>query len=231
MADKPVDVTDLRQREQRRREIAEAITCIFASEDDGLRQAIAASKKAGLRQIHISPLQGKLLQFLALTCNARKILEIGSLAGYSGIWLARALPADGRLICLEINPTHAEIIRQSFANAGVAACTEVRVGAALQLLPDLESEAPFDLIFIDADKPTYPHYLEWALRLTRPGSIIVADNTVRSLRETPSQDDQANELRQYNELVSNNPQLVSLALAMNNDYTDGFTISIVQPER
>src|SRR5579883_1087142 len=117
MADKPVDVTDVQQREQRRREIAEAITRLFAPEDDGLRQAIAASKKAGLRQIHISPLQGKLLQFLALTCNARKILEIGSLAGYSGIWLARALPADGRLICLEIDAVHAEIVRESFRQA------------------------------------------------------------------------------------------------------------------
>jgi caffeoyl-CoA O-methyltransferase len=230
MTNKDIDVTALQQHEQKRQEIEAAITRMFALEDDGLRQALEASKRAGLPQIHISPIQGKLLQLLAITCNARKILEIGSLAGYSGIWLARALPSDGRLISLEIDSAHAEIIRQSFANAGVGNRTEVRVGAALELLPALESEVPFDLVFIDADKPAYPHYLEWALRLTRPGSIIVADNTVRSLHETNSRGDHSHGLREYNELASSNPQLVSLALAIDNDNTDGFTISVVRPE-
>jgi caffeoyl-CoA O-methyltransferase len=142
----------------------------------------------------------------------------------------RALPLDGRFISLEIDPRHAEIIRQSFANAGVGDRTEVRVGPALELLPILESEAPFDLVFIDADKPSYPHYLEWALRLTRPGSIIVADNTVRSLRETNAQDVHSNGLRKYNQLASSNAQLVSLALPINHDNTDGFTISVVRSE-
>src|SRR5262249_49710146 len=142
------------------------------------RNALATTKAAGLSPIQISPIQGKLLQLLARACNARKILEIGSLAGYSGIWLARALPQNGRLISLEIDPKHALIIRNSFANAGVGDRIEVRVGKALDLLPQLTDEASFDLVFIDADKTPYPQYLDWALRLTRPGSIIVADNCI-----------------------------------------------------
>ncbi|HAH01240.1 MAG TPA: O-methyltransferase, partial [Ktedonobacter sp.] len=152
---------------------------MFAAEDDGLRAALTNAKQAGLPEIQISPIQGKFLQLLATMCNARKILEIGALAGYSGIWLARALPADGRLITLEMNPEHATVVRNSFEKAGVSNRTEVRVGRALDLLPTLESEAPFDLVFIDADKPPYAQYLDWALRLTRPGSIIVADNCIR----------------------------------------------------
>src|SRR6266700_64498 len=178
MTNDRVDVAALQQQAKTQHEIEKAITEIFAPEDEGLRNALATAKAAGLPQIQISPIQGKLLQLLAAACNARKILEIGALAGYSGIWLARALPADGRLITLEVNPDHANIVRNAFAKAGVSDRAEVRVGNALDLLPKLESEAPFDLIFIDADKSPYPQYLDWALRLSRPGSIIVADNTV-----------------------------------------------------
>src|SRR6266699_5323081 len=169
----------LQQQTKTRQKIVEAITHQFAAEDEGLQHALMAAKQAGLPEIQISPIQGKFLQLLAAVCNARKILEIGSLGGYSGIWLARALPPGGRFITLEINIAHAEVVRGSFAKAGVSDRTEIRVGKALDLLPQLEGEAPFDLVFIDADKQPYPQYLEWALRLTRPGSIIVADNCIR----------------------------------------------------
>ena len=167
MTDQNNDLTTLQQQTQTRHEIEAAITSMFAPEDEVLRSVLADAKQAGLPQIQISPIQGKLLQLLATMCNARRILEIGSLGGYSGIWLARALPSDGRLITLEVNPEHSQVVRNSFKKAGVADRSEVRVGNALDLLPQLQNEAPFDLIFIDADKPPYPQYLDWALRLAR----------------------------------------------------------------
>lgn len=214
---------------QTQRSIENDLARLFAVEDEALRYALAAAQEAGLPQIQISPLQGKLLQVLAATCQARKILEIGSLAGYSGIWLARSLPADGRLITLEVNPHHAEVVRGSFAKADVADRAEVRVGKALDLLPHVQDEAPFDLVFIDADKPTYPQYLDWALRLTRPGGIIVADNCVRGGKVLHASDDEAtNAVFTYNQRVASDPRLVSLALAMDDDFTDGFAIAVVR---
>ncbi len=234
MTDDSIDIATLQQRAKTQQEIEGAITQMFAPEDEGLRQALITAKEAGLPQIQISPIQGKLLQLLATTCQARTILEIGSLAGYSAIWLARGLPAGGRLITLEINPLHAEIVRQSFVRADVGDRAEVRVGNALELLPQLEKEGPFDLVFIDADKPAYPQYLDWALRLTHPGSIIVADNCIRSgeaLREPEQVGDEGTAaLAEYNKRIVNNPRLLSLALAMDDDYMDGFTIAVVLPE-
>ena len=223
------ELSRLQQEAQTRQTIMEAITRKFAAEDEGLQHALLAAKEAGLPEIQISPVQGKFLQLLAFACNAQKILEIGSLGGYSGIWLARSLPAGGHFITLEINPTHAELVRNAFINAGVSDRAEVRVGKALDLLPQLEHEAPFDLIFIDADKPPYPQYLEWALRLSRPGSIIVADNCIRGGKgfEDP-QDEYSAGIVAYNNRVASDPRLISLALAMDDDYTDGFAISVVR---
>ncbi len=223
------ELSGLQQEAKTRHNIAEAITRMFAAEDDGLKHALEAAKRAGLPEIQISPIQGKLLQLMAMACNAQKILEIGSLGGYSGIWLARALPANGHFITLEINPKHAELVYNAFAYAGVGDRTEVRVGNALDLLPQLEHEAPFDLIFIDADKPPYPQYLDWALRLSRPGSIIVADNCIRSgkgFEET--QDEGMTGIVEYNKRIASDPRLISLDLAMDDDYTDGFAISVVR---
>jgi caffeoyl-CoA O-methyltransferase len=219
----------LQNQAQTRHAIEAAITRRFAAEDEGLRHALSAAKEAGLPQIQISPIQGKLLQLLAAACNAQKILEIGSLAGYSGIWLARALPPTGKLITLEVNPTHANIVRDAFTKAGVSERTEVRVGKALDLLPALEGEAPFDLVFIDADKAPYPQYLDWALRLTRPGSIIVADNCIRHGQAfyEPEDKDMAG-IVEYNRHIASDPRLVSLLLAMDDDYTDGFAIAVVK---
>ncbi len=231
MTNDRVDLAASQQRVQTQQEIEQAITEIFAPEDDGLRNALATAKAAGLPPIQISPVQGKFLQLLARAANARKILEIGSLAGYSGIWLARALPHEGRLISLEIDPKHAMLIRNSFANAGVGDRTEVRVGKALDLLPNLTAEAPFDLVFIDADKSPYPQYLDWAIRLSRPGSIIVADNCIRggkALRGSANEQEESTAgLLEYNRRASSDPRLTSLALAIDEGHTDGFTISVV----
>lgn len=211
--------------------IQQAIIEQFAPEDEGLRNALSAANEQGLPAIQISPLQGKMLQVLAAACNAQNILEIGSLGGYSGIWLARALPATGRLITLEISPKHAVAVRSAFAHAQVADRAEVRVGKALDLLPGLTSEAPFDLIFIDADKASYPAYLDWALRLSRPGSIIVADNCIREGRafQQPDNEDTAG-IIEYNKRIASDPRLASLVLPMDDEYTDGFAISVVKKQ-
>src|SRR5258708_22577277 len=140
---------------------------------------MAAPQANDMPQIAISPLQGRLLQILAVACGAQRILQIGGLAGYSGIWLARGLAPGGKLISLELSEKHGEVARASLKRAGLSDRAEVRQGPALDLLPALEAEAPFDLVFIDADKPSYPAYLDWALRLTRVGGLIVADNCVR----------------------------------------------------
>ena len=223
------ELSRLQQEAQTRQTIMEAITRKFAAEDDGLQHALLAAKEAGLPEIQISPAQGKFLQLLAAACNAQKILEIGSLGGYSGIWLARSLQPGGHFITLEINPTHAELVRNAFKHAGVSDRAEVRVGNALDLLPQLEHEAPFDLIFIDADKPPYPQYLDWALRLSRPGSIIVADNCIREGKgfEEP-QDEYSTGIAAYNNRIASDPRLISLDLAMDDNYTDGFAISVVR---
>lgn len=208
-------------------ELEEAIAQVFVAEDEVLRQTVARAKEHGLPSIQISPLQGKLLQFLASACQARKILEIGALAGYSGIWLARALPKDGRLITLEINAAHAEVVRESFRQARLDDRAEVRVGPALETLPLLATEGPFDLIFIDADKGSYPQYLEWAIRLARRGSIIVADNCVQGGEGLSVHQEAAapylTGIRAYNQSASSNRALCSIALPINT----GMTLSVV----
>jgi caffeoyl-CoA O-methyltransferase len=209
------------------REIEEAIARLFATEDDALRQTTERAREQGLPSIQISPLQGKLLQVLARACQARKILEIGALAGYSGIWLARSLPADGRLITLEIDEKHANVVRESFRQAQVEDRTEVRVGPALETLPQLVDEGPFDLIFIDADKDAYPQYLTWAIRLARSGSIIVADNCVLGGDGLGNVQDSANQrgagARAYNQMASSDPSLCSIALPISS----GMTVAVV----
>jgi caffeoyl-CoA O-methyltransferase len=229
VTDSATELTILQQQAQAQHEIQDAITMMFAPEDEGLQSALREASHAGLPEIQISPIQGKLLQLLATMCNAQKILEIGALAGYSGIWLARALPPGGHLITLEMSPRHADVVKKSFARAGVGDRTEVRVGKALDLLPQLANEAPFDLVFIDADKAPYPQYLDWALRYTRTGSIIVADNCIRGGRGLrPTEDEGTAGVFEYNRRVVNDPRLVSLALPLDDEYTDGFTIAVVK---
>jgi len=225
------EVTTLRRDAETRAFIDSALTQMFAPEDDALRAALAAASENGLPEIQISPLQGRLLQVLAAACGARKILEIGALAGYSGIWLARALPRDGKLISLEISEKHAEVARGSLRRAGLEDRAEVRVGAAQQLLPELTGEAPFDLIFIDADKPGYLIYLDWALRLSRPGTVIVADNCIRSgaaLRAGATNDPGTAALALYDRKVASDPRLTSVALPLDEGGMDGFAIAVVR---
>jgi predicted O-methyltransferase YrrM len=148
-------------------------------EDAALSQAQKASAAAGLPDIAVSATQGKLLQLLAQTLGARKILEIGTLGGYSSIWLARGLVPEGRLITLEVDPAHADVARRNLDRAGLGGSVEVRLGPALESLPGLVEAGPFDLIFIDADKQNNADYFKWAVRLARPGSLIIVDNVVR----------------------------------------------------
>lgn len=204
-----------------------AIADLFAPEDEPLREVGTRAAAEGLPAISVSALQGRLLQVLAAACQARRILEIGALAGYSGTWLARALGPEGGLISLEISEKHAEVVRETWRRAGVADRAEVRVGPALETLPGLVSEAPFDLIFIDADKDAYPDYLSWAIRLARPGSVIVADNCVMgsSGLRSPEEPDAAHlGARRYNRMASGNARLLSVALPVGS----GMTISVVR---
>ncbi|TBR26269.1 O-methyltransferase [bacterium] len=185
---------------------------LFTPPDPALTAALAAADAAGLPAIQVSATQGKLLYLLAKLAGARRILEIGTLAGYSALWMARALPKGGKLITLEADPRHAELAKENLKRAGLELVTEVRVGKALMTLPRLDG--PFDLVFIDADKETYPEYLTWALKLTKRGSLIVADNVVRDGRiaDPRHPDPRVAAVRRYHELVAAEPRLSATVL-------------------
>lgn len=172
---------------------------------------MADSVAAGMPQIQVSATLGRFLNLQARTMGARRILEIGTLAGYSSIWLARALPADGRLITLELEPRHAEVARGNLTRAGLADVAEVRVGPAADSLRAMVADnfAPFDMVFIDADKDGYPEYLEWSLKLARPGTLIVADNVVRggAIIDADSSDGRVQGVRRFNEMLARDPRL------------------------
>ncbi len=197
--------------------------------DPALDAALEANAAAGLPSIDVSPAQGKLLHLLARMTGARRILEIGTLGGYSTIWLARALPASGRLVTLEADPRHAEVARSNVARAGLTEVVELRVGRALDTLPTLPAE-PFDFIFIDADKPSNPDYLGWALRLSRPGSVIVCDNVIRGGRVTDPDAREAGVAgtRALFDLIAAEPRLSATAIqTVGAKGWDGFAIALV----
>jgi predicted O-methyltransferase YrrM len=205
---------------------------LLVPSDPALEQALADSAAAGLPPIQVAPNQGKLLHLLARAIRARRILEIGTLAGYSAIWLARALPAGGRLITLESDPRHAEVARRNLARAGLAEVAAVRLGKALETLPRLEQEGagPFDLAFIDADKPTSTEYFEWALRLARPGALIVVDNVVRdgAVADPASRDANVLGIRRFHERLAAEPRVTATALqTVGVKGYDGFTVALV----
>jgi predicted O-methyltransferase YrrM len=207
-------------------------TDLLAPEDEALIAALRDSDAAGLPHINVAPNQGKLLHLLARIQGARRILEIGTLGGYSTIWLGRALPADGRLITLEYQAKHAEVARRNLERAGLAGITEVRVGPALESLPKLAEEQPepFDLVFIDADKVNNAHYVEWALKLTRPGSLIVLDNVVRGgqVTDAGSEDPSVRGTRAALELMASNPKLSATAVqTVGSKGHDGFALARV----
>ncbi|MFJ8092382.1 O-methyltransferase [Streptomyces griseofuscus] len=201
----------------------------LSPDDEALRAALRENDAAGLPPIGVTAAQGKLLQLLAQMQGARAILEIGTLGGYSTIWLARALPEDGRLVTLEYSARHAEVATRNIARAGLDRVAQVRVGPALESLPKLadENPAPFDLVFIDADKANNAHYVEWALRLTRAGSLIVLDNVVRGGRvaDPGTTDPDVVGTRAAIELIASHPRLSGTAIqTVGTKGYDGFAL-------
>jgi predicted O-methyltransferase YrrM len=205
---------------------------LLVEEDDALRAAVADADAERLPAIHVAPNQGKLLNLLARIRGARTVLEIGTLAGYSTIWLARALPGDGRVVTLEVDEQCAAVAAANVARAGLGHLVDIRLGKALDTLPRLvqEGAGPFDLVFLDADKPSNPAYLEWALKLTRPGSVIVADNVVRegAVTEADSSDPRVQGVRRFTELIAAHPRLTATTLqTVGEKGYDGFTLALV----
>ncbi|MFB6935772.1 O-methyltransferase [Streptomyces chartreusis] len=213
-------------------DVDEYFSSQLSPDDEILLAALRDSEAAGLPAISVTATQGKLLQLLAQIQGARNILEIGTLGGYSTIWMARALPSDGRLISLEYSAKYAEVASRNIARAGLDKVVEVRVGPALESLPKLadENPAPFDLVFIDADKANNPHYVDWALRLTSTGSLIVVDNVVRGGRvvETDSDAPDVRGTRAAIELIGSHPRLSGTAIqTVGGKGYDGFALARV----
>jgi predicted O-methyltransferase YrrM len=201
------------------------ITDLLVPFDPVLEAVLRASAEAGMPPHSVSPNQGKLLMLLAQMQGARNILEIGTLGGYSTIWLARS---GGRVITLEANPMHAEVARANIALAGLTDVIDLRVGKALDTLPLLTKEPPFDLIFIDADKPNNPEYLQWAIRLARSGTVIIADNVVRdgAVIDDDSGDPSVNGVQRFHELLAAEPRLSATAIqTVGSKGYDGFAIA------
>lgn len=208
------------------------IADLFLPPDAVLDAALASSAAAGLPAISVSPAQGKLLHLLARIRGAQRILEIGTLGGYSTIWLARALPADGRLISLEVDPRHAEVAQANLARAGLTSAVEIRLGPALDTLPKLVSEGCglFDLIFIDADKLGYADYLQWSLKLARKGTLIIADNVVRkgAVADPDNTDENVQGIREFNEVLAAEKRVMTTVIqTVGSKGYDGLALILV----
>ncbi len=212
---------DAEAREACTRYVAE----LFAPEDEVLEQLRGAIAKEGLPEIYISADEGRLLQVLLRAINARTAIELGTLGGYSTIWLARALPADGKLITVEIDRTHAELAQRFIERAGLAQRVELRVGVALEVLAELAEHEPFDAAFIDADKENYPRYLDWCLENVRPGGLVIADNAFRGgdVVDGDSDDPEVVAIRQLNRRMAEDPRLTSIVVPTR----DGVAIGVV----
>ena len=200
---------------------------LFLPGDEALDAALESMREAGLPSIQVPEALGRLLGILTRAVGARRVLEIGTLGGYSAIWMARALPAEGRLISLEADARHAEVARANVARAGLAERVEVRLGRAIDLLPALEGEGPFDLAFVDADKVSYPAYLEWALRLLRPGGLIVADNVLRDGAVLDPTAEDARAVDRFNRAAAAEPRLDAIILPTRGGH-DGILVATVR---
>lgn len=218
--------------QERWTEVERYFTDLLVTADPLLDGALEASAAAGLPSISVAPNEGKLLQLLVRMQGARTILEIGTLGGYSTVWLARALAPGGRLITLEADAKHAEVARANIARAGLAEVVEVRLGPAMETLPQLAAEdrGPFDLIFIDADKESYAEYLGWSLKLSRIGTVIIADNVVRDgeVVNEASDDSRVQGIRRFNEWLAHEPRVSATAIqTVGSKGYDGFALALV----
>jgi Predicted O-methyltransferase len=200
--------------------------------DPILEQVLHENRKAGLPAIDVTPLQGKLLQLLVMMHGSRRILEIGTLGGNSTIWMARALPPDGKIVTLELEPRHARVAEQNLILANVKDKVDIRVGPALDQLAKMKEESvePFDLVFIDADKANIPNYLRWALRFSRPGTVIICDNVVRNgeVINGMSSDPNVNGIRSFFDMLADEQHVTATAVqTVGSKGYDGFSIGIV----
>lgn len=225
-------MSDLKTSNDEWTKVDEYYNNLFIGKDPALDHALAASDAEGLPSINVAPNQGKLLFLLARAMGAKTILEIGTLGGYSTIWLARALPQGGRLITLEVESRHASVAQSNINQAGLDQHVELRLGRAVDSLARLVSErtGPFDLIFIDADKPSYSEYFSWSLKLSRPGTIIIADNVVRkgAVADPDSHDELVLGIRRFNEAVSKEPRVTATALqTVGVKGYDGIVVALV----
>ena len=211
------------------RDIDDYVAGLFAPPDAALEEALREAEREGLPSINVSATEGKLLQMLVWISGARRVLEIGTLGGYSAIHFARALPEDGALISLELDEHHAEVARRNVERAGLSSKVEIRVGDARRSLDGLveNGEGPFDIIFIDADKEGYPEYLDWSLRLSRSGTLILGDNAIRDGSVIDPDDSSSRAMREFNEKLAREPRLSATVLPLIRERVDGLAIARV----
>ncbi len=199
---------------------------LFAPEDEVLRDLRREMRAAGLPEIYISAEEGRLLQVLLRAIGARRVVELGTLGGYSAVWIARALPESGRLITVERDPTRAELARRHIGRAGLEARVEVRVGEALELLDSLAAEGPFDAVFIDADKESYPRFLDWCLKVVRSGGLVIGDNALQGgeVVDDSARNAEVQGIREFNRRLARDPRLTSIVVPTR----DGVAIAVVE---
>ena len=209
------------------------VSNLLAPEDEALKAVLPSIDEAGMPQISVSANQGKFLHVLALLSRAKNILEIGTLAGYSTIWMARALPPGGRLTTIEFDPKHAGVAKKNITRAGLASRVDIRIGKALDILPQLETEkaGPFDMVFIDADKPPYAEYFQWAIKLAHPGTLIVADNVIREGKviDPKHSDEMVQGAQRFNRMLAANSSVTATIIqTVGAKEHDGMALAVVK---
>ena len=212
------------------------ISNLLATEDEALKNTLQSLDAEDLPQHSVSANQGKFLQVMMITCNAKRVLELGTLGGYSTIWLARALPEDGKIITVEVDQHHGDVAQKNIANAGLSNKVDLRFGKALEILPQLiaEKNEPFDMIFIDADKPPYTEYFELALQLSRPGTLIICDNVIRDgqVLENDTTDEKVQGVQRLNKMLSENKNVTATILqTVGVKEYDGMAIAVVNRKK